>query len=265
MCLPKLRIGVVGAGFSGLLCAQRLSELAPGRLCISVLEWGRGPGGRTARRRVTLEEGADVSFDHAAPYFAAKTDAFQNQLARWLEAGVAAPWPDAGADIWVGTPSSNAIARHLVTQLEAAGAKMLFGHHVLAAEHDGSAWRVHARERAANATSTPAEFSFDALVLSDKLLVLPNTYSVLAPPDVGALALPPSLASTGAVVLMIALERHANTLNYGLLPETAVWEAETAVRVPETAKMVSTLNLTLNSKPKILDPTFLTLSSDPRP
>lgn len=123
-----MRVGVVGAGLSGLLCAQRLVELVPA-LQISVLEWGRGPGGRTARRRVTpanafanllallsletpkwqevcecglwrepeggeaddricmhqvmLGDGAELSFDHAAPFFSATTAGFKDLLARW--------------------------------------------------------------------------------------------------------------------------------------------------------------------------------------
>ena len=216
-----MRVGVVGAGLSGLLCAQRLSELVPGGLRISVLEWGRGPGGRTARRRVTTQEGGELSYDHAAPYFTATTDAFRELLARWQEAGAAAPWPGAGTDVWVGTASSNAIARHVVTQLEGAGASMLFGNHVLAAKHDGAVWRVRTQQRA---TDTTSELIFDALVLSDKLLVLPNTYSVLAPPDVGPLALPSSLTSTAAVVLLIALQPSAaSTLSSsGLPPATTV-------------------------------------------
>ena len=36
-------------------------------------------------------------------------------------AGAAAPWPEAGEGSWVGTPSSNAIARHIVAALEAGG------------------------------------------------------------------------------------------------------------------------------------------------
>ena len=55
-----MRVGIIGAGLSGLMCAQRLSELAPS-LQVSVLEWGRGPGGRTARRRVTLDSGTELS------------------------------------------------------------------------------------------------------------------------------------------------------------------------------------------------------------
>ena len=66
-----MRVGIVGAGVSGLLCAQRLLSLAGPELQLTVFEWGRGPGGRTARRRVTLESGVELSFDHAAPFITA--------------------------------------------------------------------------------------------------------------------------------------------------------------------------------------------------
>lgn len=47
---------------------------------------------------------------------------------------------------------------------------------------------------------------------SDKLLLFDNPYRVLAPADHGALALPPTLRSVGAVVLLLALERGAAAL-----------------------------------------------------
>ncbi len=80
-----MRVGIVGAGISGLLCAQRLLSLqkTPGLLEVTVFEWGRGPGGRTARRRVTLAEGTEVSFDHAAPFFRAQSSEFKALLRRW--------------------------------------------------------------------------------------------------------------------------------------------------------------------------------------
>ena len=49
------------------------------------------------------------------------------------------------------------------------------------------------------------ERNFDAIVLSDKLLVLPNQYAVLSKSDVGALALP-QLASEARVVLLVAFK-----------------------------------------------------------
>ena len=44
---PMVHIGVIGAGVSGLVCAQHLLRAG----CVTVLEWGRGPGGRTARKQ----------------------------------------------------------------------------------------------------------------------------------------------------------------------------------------------------------------------
>ena len=54
----------------------------------------------------------------AAPFFSATTGVFRDELAMWQAAGKAAPWPDAGDDVWVGVPSNHAVARHLVGGLE---------------------------------------------------------------------------------------------------------------------------------------------------
>ena len=201
-----MRVGIIGAGVSGLVCAQRLL-LLDHTLNISVFEWGRGPGGRTARRRVLLKDGTQVSFDHAAPFFSATSTEFQQMLSEWEASGHAARWSD---DTWVGSPSNHAICRMLAEKVADAGGTMLHGRHVRTARHDAAAaaaageWIVSASNRA---DSSDEAFAFDALVFSDKLLLLPNPYAVLPAADWGPLALPPTLASTGAVVLMLALER----------------------------------------------------------
>jgi hypothetical protein len=65
-CLEnRQRVGVVGAGISGLVLATELQANLGPKVKVTVLEWGRGPGGRTARRRVQLENGEEVGFDHA--------------------------------------------------------------------------------------------------------------------------------------------------------------------------------------------------------
>ena len=201
-------VGVVGAGISGLVASTRLLERSPG-LQVVILEWGRGPGGRTARKRVPLPSGAEVSFDHATPFFCAHTRKFRELLSGWEAAGVALRWPEAGADVWVGHPTNNAIARSLVSGVEAAGGEVRFGHHVRSARYEAGAWHVRAEERA---TGAAVDFAFDALLLSDKLLVLPNEYSVLQAESVGPLALPARLASSSAIVLLVActaLSSHA--------------------------------------------------------
>ena len=203
----EMRVGIVGAGVSGLVCAQRLLSLASPGLQLTVFEWGRGPGGRTARRRVTLDSGAELSFDHAAPFITATPGSELEQLLNEsAEKGRAQRWAAAGENVWVGTPSNHAICKALAEELETAGAaRMLYGRHVRSAAHDPSTreWTLRATNRA---TERDEEHTFDALVLSDKLLVLPNPYAVIAPAEWGALALPETLASTGAVVLMLALE-----------------------------------------------------------
>ena len=111
---------------------------------------------------------------------------------------------------------------------------MLFGHHVLSAAHDGAVWRVRATDRA---TRTTAELGFDALVLTDKLLLLPNTYAVMPPADHGPLALPPALTSTGAVVMLIALQRSAATTAEGT-PSSATAAVSTYPSHPCIARVV---------------------------
>ena len=67
-----------------------------------MLEWGRGPGGRTARRRTTDKDGHALAFDHATPFFqedvaADPEDGSANCIAArvlrdWEHSGSVAPW-----------------------------------------------------------------------------------------------------------------------------------------------------------------------------
>ena len=63
-------------------------------------------------RRVMTDLGG-ASFDHGAQYFTARDAGFRAQVAAWQRAGLAAPWPAAGQDCWVGTPGMNTPVKHL--------------------------------------------------------------------------------------------------------------------------------------------------------
>lgn len=94
-------ICIVGAGVAGLTCARWLGQTGHRVL---ILDKGRGLGGRLATRRV----GDDLAFDHGAPHLAEVADPL---LAEALAAGSLAPWPAAGPERWVGTPTMNAFLK----------------------------------------------------------------------------------------------------------------------------------------------------------
>lgn len=125
---PLLNIAVVGAGLAGLSCAQTL--LAAGHT-VQVFEKSRGPSGRMSTRRADDAGRGPWQCDHGAQYFTARDAGFRAEVARWQEAGVAAPWlarlasfdgqdwtPSATElERFVGTPRMTAPAAWLVQQI----------------------------------------------------------------------------------------------------------------------------------------------------
>lgn len=151
---------IIGGGMAGLSAAAALASTGQ---AIIVLDKGRGPGGRMAARRVEIG-GAEVSFDHGAQYFTARDPAFQAQVAAWEADGVAARWPAAGEDAWVGTPGMNAPIRAM-----AEGRDVRWGVRAERLHRAGALWRVEAGEdsftAAAVLVAVPAEQA--AVLLAD--------------------------------------------------------------------------------------------------
>lgn len=80
------RVAVVGAGLSGVACAQALQEQG---VSVEIFERGRAPGGRMASpalhgRRVDL----------GAAYFTVKDPDFSAVVDGWVARGLARPWTD---------------------------------------------------------------------------------------------------------------------------------------------------------------------------
>lgn len=204
--LRMLRVGVVGAGLSGLTAASRLlALLGPERVQISLIEWGRGPGGRTARRRAQLSSGREASWDHAAPWLAVGcSERFAGWLGQWEARGLVARWQPRGgaAERWVGCPSNHAVAKAISVEIVQSGGSVLYGTQAVSAEYspDRSEWRLELKDRA---TGQSEQRRLDVLILTDKLLVIPNQYCVLRQP--GALEIPDRLRSDETIVLLLAL------------------------------------------------------------
>ena len=91
-------------------------------------------------RRVETPLGT-VSVDHGAQYFTARGDGFRAEVARWAAEGLAAPWPAAGPEAWVGIPSMNTPVKAL-----AEGRSIAWSTVVEALCRDGDAWRLKTPE-----------------------------------------------------------------------------------------------------------------------
>lgn len=110
-------VAIIGAGLSGLACAQALRMAG---VSVVVLEKSRGVGGRLATRRT--QDG--LTFDHGAQYFTANAPDFMTFVAAHEAAGRIAPWrvstsPGSGTASWmVGTPSINAPLKAVADTLD---------------------------------------------------------------------------------------------------------------------------------------------------
>ncbi len=94
---------VVGAGISGLLAAGALQAEGWN---VTVLDKGRGVGGRMATRRV-----GGGTFDHGAQFFTVRGDRFSDLVDGWLEAGAATEWSRGFADA-EGQPNEDGYPRY---------------------------------------------------------------------------------------------------------------------------------------------------------
>ncbi|MCG6158592.1 NAD(P)/FAD-dependent oxidoreductase [Rubinisphaera margarita] len=123
--MSSLRVAVVGAGLSGLVCARDLRQAGHE---VQIFDKGRGVSGRMSTRRVIEPE---LQFDHGAQYFTARDAEFRQQVDDWIARGVVAIWEGPFGTLtrgeigpaptkdprYVGTPGMNAICRALADGL----------------------------------------------------------------------------------------------------------------------------------------------------
>lgn len=128
-----MRVGIIGAGISGLACA---GALASEGASVTLFDKGRGPGGRMSSRRMPTPLG-EAGFDHGAQYLKATSPAFAVQVEQWAAAGVAERWPEGGTEAWVGVPTMSAIPKHMARGLDVRAGVLVRG----LARQDGL-WRI---------------------------------------------------------------------------------------------------------------------------
>jgi predicted NAD/FAD-dependent oxidoreductase len=147
--IPAKSFAIVGAGLAGLACAD---ELAAAGHHVTLFDKARGPGGRMSTRRMATELG-EASFDHGAQYFTVRDQGFEALVARWEAQGIAARWPEAGAEAWVGVPAMNSPVKHM-----AAAHDVRWSARVDALVRDTAGWRLQG-------DGLPS-LSFDAVIIA---------------------------------------------------------------------------------------------------
>lgn len=169
-------IAVIGAGLSGLSCAESLQKAGHN---VIVFEKARGVGGRMSTRRTD----DDFQCDHGAQYFTARDPLFVAELERWIDAGAAQQWhpllhrPEQSSnDIstkketqrFVGTPGMNAPLHFLSQDLNILTSTMVTG-----ITRRESLWQVQTVQNDSTATH-----QFDAVILA-----IPSPQAIALLPD----------------------------------------------------------------------------------
>jgi photolyase PhrII len=191
-----LRVAVVGGGIGGLACARTLHDHG---FAVRVFDKGRGPGGRSATRRVD-----ELAFDHGAQYFTARSALFQRCVERWREMGLVAEWraeiavheggalrgAAEGTRRFVAVPRMSALAAQLGADLD-----VRYGVRVGRFEREGARWRLEDEHGEGLG-------SWDAIVVNAPA---PQAAALLAPvPALAARAA--AVEMTPCIAAMVAFE-----------------------------------------------------------
>ena len=111
---------IVGGGVTGLITATILQRQ---EISVTVLDKGRGIGGRLATRRVTGEDSVEGVFDYGTQYISVTNPKFQVWVDDWLNAGIIKEWSQGfgkndGRPRYCGVDGTRSIAKYLARDLD---------------------------------------------------------------------------------------------------------------------------------------------------
>ena len=107
---------IIGGGISGLIAATILQRQG---IKVTVLDKGRGIGGRLATRRIGNGESTEGVFDYGTQYFSVKHPDFQPWVDDWLQKGIIREWYQSDArSRYCGVNGTRAVAKYLALNLD---------------------------------------------------------------------------------------------------------------------------------------------------
>ena len=147
MSIEKWDVIVVGAGLSGLVCAQALHQSG---LQVCVLEKARGTGGRLSSKRLTVGE-SNISYDLGASLVQSSHDTFEDWLLQLEKEGALLPHLHNGQSAWVAPSRNSMLTRHLSRDLT-----VHFGQKVSGIKYENGVWTVSTQPQSNRPQPQPA-------------------------------------------------------------------------------------------------------------
>jgi renalase len=111
---------IVGGGITGLITATILQRRG---IKVTVLDKGKGIGGRLATKKISHEPAIEGVFDYGAQYFSVSDPKFQVWVNDWLNQGIIKEWCQGfsksdGKPRYCGVKGTRGIAEHLALDLD---------------------------------------------------------------------------------------------------------------------------------------------------
>lgn len=140
---------VVGGGISGLVASQVLQRQG---IDVTVLDKGRGIGGRLATRRISSPDSGQGIFDYGAQHFQVSTSKFKELVDTWMEIGLVKKWSDgfytaeghyqkSNKAFYCGRESNRSIGKYLAQDLDVRTQTR-----IVELQHNNSQWVVKSQQ-----------------------------------------------------------------------------------------------------------------------
>ena len=206
---------VIGGGMTGLITATILQRKG---IEVTVLDKGRGIGGRLATRRIDRDKPTEGIFDYGTQYFSIEDPKLKPWIDDWQKQGVIEEWfcNDAGKIRYCGVNGIRGIAKYLARDLNVHTSSR-----VVKVSYDGQ-WSVK--------TEGDRSYQGDVLVMTSPV---PQSLALL---DNSEITLPSDIKSSlervsyySCIAVLALLEKHSNIPAPGgiaLEDESLIWLAD---------------------------------------